>query len=1054
MKLVESSIQRPVSVIVGVLLVALFGLIALYRIPVQLTPDVDRPVVTIETRWSGASPEEIEQEIIQPQEEQLKSVEGLEKMTSESSDSRGSLVLEFGVGLDPDALLLKVSNKLDQVTDYPVDADKPVLASGSGGNTNAITWLILEALPGYEDIDIETHRDYLEDLVETGLERVPGVAQSNTIGGFDRELQVIVDPVAMAAHAVTVTQMAAAINSENSNTSAGSFDEGKRRYIVRTVGQYTTPAQIEEVVIRDGPGGLVRVADVAHARLSYKAPSSTVRQRGRQAIAVNATRETGANVLEVMDGIRAAIEEFNAGPLQRDGLVLRQVYDETDYIISAIGLVRNNIFIGGALATLVLLVFLRSASSVLIIVTSIPISIVGTFLIMSLMGRNINVISLAGMAFAVGMVVDNAIVALENIYRHRQMGKDRLRASYDGATEVWGAMLASTLTTIAIFLPILFIEDEAGQLFRDIAIAVSSSVALSLVVALTVIPMMSMRLMGDRARLRNGASILDRFGSSVSRVISSSVYHISGSTPLRIGVVVLLIGSSLLSVWSLLPEAEYLPTGNRNLIFGILLPPPGYNLDELIEVGQQIEDALRPRWEARPDSPEADALDGLLVSHMFYVARGRSAFLGVRADDPSRAKELIPLIQNPLFAIPGMIAIVRQAGLFQGLGGGRSIDLEISGPDLGHLLGLGGRIFGLVRQVLPQAQARPIPSLDLGNPEVRVIPDRTRAAKVGLTAREIGVTVNALMDGAVIDGYQFEGEEIDIILKGEDDWFRTQDIGQLPIYTATGRTVPLHSVADVIVTSGPEQINHIERNRAITIRVVPPETMPLEIALEQIETQIVEPLRASGELSPPYDLHLAGTADDLAKTQQALQWNFLLALLITYLLMASLYESFLYPFVIMLSVPPAAAGGILGLAAVNLLIGYQPLDILTMLGFVILIGVVVNAAILIVHQTLNVMRTEEGIEQREAIRRAVESRVRPIFMSTITSALGMLPLILFPGAGSELYRGLGSVVIGGLLVSTIFTLVLVPTFLSLAMDMRTWAGSGGAIQKRKPMIGR
>lgn len=1054
MKLVESSIQRPVSVIVGVLLVALFGLIALYQIPVQLTPDVDRPVVTIETRWSGASPEEIEQEIIQRQEEQLKSVEGLEKMTSESSDSRGSLVLEFGVGLDPDALLLKVSNKLDQVTDYPVDADKPVLASGSGGNTNAITWLILEALPGYEDIDIETHRDYLEDLVETGLERVPGVAQSNTIGGFDRELQVIVDPVAMAAHAVTVTQMAAAINSENSNTSAGSFDEGKRRYIVRTVGQYTTPAQIEEVVIRDGPGGLVRVADVARARLSYKAPSFTVRQRGRQAIAVNATRETGANVLEVMDGIRAAIEEFNAGPLQRDGLVLRQVYDETDYIISAIGLVRNNIFIGGALATLVLLVFLRSASSVLIIVTSIPISIVGTFLIMSLMGRNINVISLAGMAFAVGMVVDNAIVALENIYRHRQMGKDRLRASYDGAIEVWGAMLASTLTTIAIFLPILFIEDEAGQLFRDIAIAVSSSVALSLVVALTVIPMMSMRLMGDRARPRNGASILDRFGSSVSRVISSSVYHISGSTPLRIGVVVLLIGSSLLSVWSLLPEAEYLPTGNRNLIFGILLPPPGYNLDELIEVGQQIEDALRPRWEVRPDSPEADALDGLLVSHMFYVARGRSAFLGVRAGDPSRAKELIPLIQNPLFAIPGMIAIVRQAGLFQGLGGGRSIDVEISGPDLGHLLGLGGRVFGLVRQVLPQAQARPIPSLDLGNPEVRVIPDRTRAAKVGLTAREIGITVNALMDGAVIDGYQFEGEEIDIILKGEDDWFRTQDIGQLPIYTATGRTVPLHSVADVIVTSGPEQINHIERNRAITIRVVPPETTPLEIALEQIETQIVEPLRASGELSPPYDLQLAGTADDLAKTQQALQWNFLLALLITYLLMASLYESFLYPFVIMLSVPPAAAGGILGLAAVNLLIGYQPLDILTMLGFVILIGVVVNAAILIVHQTLNVMRTEEGIDQREAIRRAVESRVRPIFMSTITSALGMLPLILFPGAGSELYRGLGSVVIGGLLVSTIFTLVLVPTFLSLAMDMRTWAGSGGAIQKRKPMIGR
>ncbi|MDA0336255.1 MAG: efflux RND transporter permease subunit, partial [bacterium] len=236
---------------------------------------------------------------------------------------------------------------------------------------------------------------------------------------------------------------------------------------------------------------------------------------------------------------------------------------------------------------------------------------------------------------------------------------------------------------------------------------------------------------------------------------------------------------------------------------------------------------------------------------------------------------------------------------------------------------------------------------------------------------------------------------------------------------------------------GPEQINHIERNRAITIRIIPPETTPLESAIEKIQTQIIEPLRTSGELAPPYDLHLSGTADDLAKTQEALQWNFLLALLITYLLMASLYESFLYPFVIMLSVPPATAGGILGLAAVNWLIGYQPLDILTMLGFVILIGVVVNAAILIVHQTLNVLHDEPGIDPREAIRRAVESRVRPIFMSTITSAFGMLPLVLFPGAGSELYRGLGSVVIGGLLVSTVFTLFLVPTFLSLAMEMQS-----------------
>ena len=318
-----------------------------------------------------------------------------------------------------------------------------------------------------------------------------------------------------------------------------------------------------------------------------------------------------------------------------------------------------------------------------------------------------------------------------------------------------------------------------------------------------------------------------------------------------------------------------------------------------------------------------------------------------------------------------------------------------------------------------------------------------RAADLGLSARDIGSAVNALLDGALVDGYQFQGEEIDLVLRGEEDWFRTQDIAALPIYTPRGQLVPLSAVARVEVTSGPEQINHIERDRAITVQVIPPETVPLETALDAIQAEIVQPLVDSGDLVPPYRIELSGSADDLRRTREALQWNFLLALVITYLLMAALFESFLYPFVIMLSVPPALAGGILGLEVVNRTLTYQPLDILTMLGFVILIGVVVNNAILIVHQTLNILREAPETPLKEAIRDAVYSRVRPIFMSTITSALGMLPLVIFPGAGSELYRGLGSVVIGGLLLSTLFTLFLVPTFLSLAMDLRAWIGRVG-----------
>ena len=1046
MRLVDTAIKRPVSVIVGVLFVALFGLISLFRIPVQLTPDVDRPLVTVSTVWLGASPEEVEQEIVQRQEEQLKSVEGLVLMTSESNDSRGVVTLEFNVGVDPDVVLLLVSNKLDQVFGYPLDAERPVISSGGSGPSGAITWIILEPLPERDDLDIERYRDYAEEVVKTALERVPGVSRSDIYGGYDRQLQVIVDPQAMAARQITVQDLAQALTRENANTSAGTFDEGKRRYIVRTVGQYQQPSDIEQVVVRSADGTRVTVGEIARTRLGYIRTVASVRQKGRPAIAVNAQRETGANVLEVMDGIRRTIRELNEGPLAREGLYLTQVYDETNYIDSAINLVRSNIIIGGTLAVTVLFIFLRSVSSVAIIATAIPISIVGTFLAMWLLGRNINVISLAGMSFAVGMVIDNAIVALENIFRHQQMGKTRVRAALDGASEVWGALLASTLTTVAIFLPIVFVQDEAGQLFRDIAIAVSCSVVLSLIVAISVIPSLANKILGgDKQR----GDILAAWGDRTRNFIAQSIFRISGSTVLRLGVITGLIGLSLVIAWTLLPKSEYLPTGNRNLIFGIVLPPPGYNLDELIQVGQTIEDVLRPHWEAAaaPDSPQAQALPGPPIANMFFVAFGRSAFMGARSTDPERVRELIPIIQGPVLGgVPGTFAIVQQSSLFQRVtGSGRSIDIEITGPDLDRLIGLGGRIFGQVRQVVPGAQARPIPSLDLGNPEVRILPDRVRAADLGLSARDIGSSVNALLDGALVDGYQFQGEEIDLVLRGEEDWFRTQDIEALPIYTPRGQLVPLSAVARVEVTTGPEQINHIERSRAITVQVIPPETIALETALDDIQTQIVQPLVDSGELAPPYQIQLSGSADDLRRTRQALQWNFLLALVITYLLMAALFESFLYPFVIMLSVPPALAGGILGLEVVNRTLTYQPLDILTMLGFVILIGVVVNNAILIVHQTLNILRDAPETPVKEAIRDAVFSRVRPIFMSMITSALGMLPLVVFPGAGSELYRGLGSVVIGGLLLSTLFTLFLVPTFLSLAMDLRAWISRAGRV---------
>jgi len=1046
MKLVEFAIQYPVSVTVGVLMVVLFGIVSLFKLPIQLTPNVEKPEITVETRWPGGSPQEVEREIVEEQEKQLKNVDGLEKMTSESTDGQGSITLEFPAGTNIDSSLLKVSNRLNQVQEYPTDADEPIIYNVNP-RANAMGWFIFRPLDN-NPINIYTQRDFAEDYIKPRFERVPGVATSNVFGGQDRELQILVDPIKLAAREITLLEMGQALDRENRNISAGKFDEGKRRYLVRTVGEYTSPKDIENIIITSRNGNPVYVRDVAEIELGYRDADFVVRQRGNPAIAINAQRATGANVLDTMAGLKKAVKELNEGILRERGFQIYQVYDETDYVKSSLTLVQKNLVIGGLLAVFILLIFLRNWSSTLVIAVAIPISVIGTFIFLQLLGRNLNVVSLAGMTFAAGMVVDNAVVVLENIFRHREMGKSGTQAAYDGTVEVWGAVLASTLTTMAVFIPIFFIEEQAGQLFRDIALAIAAGVGLSLIVAITVIPSLSSRILKankpslpDKTQetdstLSEGKKNLNPFHTAEGfrDWLANTTFFISGSVFHRLSIVIFFTVLSFVGAWLLIPKAEYLPEGNRNLIFGILFPPPGYNLVELTHMGEVIENNLRPYWEAEPGSAEAKNLGAPSITNFFYVARGRMVFMGAIADDPLRVKELIPVLQKAISPLPGTFGIITQPSLFsRGIAGGRSIDVEITGPKLEELVGLGQQLFGQISPLIPGSQIRPIPSLDLGNPEIQVKPDRERTAELQLSNQELGFMVNALVDGAKVSNYKFEGEEIDLTLRGKDIYAnRIQDLEQLPIYTPGGKLVTLGSVADIRLITGPEQVNHIERVRAITLQVIPPEQIPLEKAMEMIQKEIVAPMFESGQIGGLNRVRLAGTVDDLTKTFHAFKWNFLLALLITYLLMASLFESFLYPFVIMFSVPLSIVGGFLGLHAVNIFT-YQPMDVLTMLGFVILIGIVVNNAILLVHQSLNNIRDHQ-LPLREAVRESVRSRVRPIFMSVLTTLFGLSPLVIFSGSGSELYRGIGSVVLGGLLVSTIFTLFVVPALFSLLLE--------------------
>ncbi|MFQ5775588.1 MAG: efflux RND transporter permease subunit, partial [Kiloniellaceae bacterium] len=481
----------------------------------------------------------------------------------------------------------------------------------------------------------------------------------------------------------------------------------------------------------------------------------------------------------------------------------------------------------------------------------------------------------------------------------------------------------------------------------------------------------------------------------------------------------------------------------------IIIPPPGYNLATMTEIAEQIEAAIKPQW-AIVSGPDSAPGEPPKIERFFFVATRATTFLGAVSVDPRRAGELIPVLREPVFREPGTFGFISQPSIFgRGIGSGRKIELDISGQDLDEILDVAGRAAAKVVRALPLDQGnqlRPNPGLELGAPEVRIIPDRLRLADNGVSARELAETVDAYNDGMRVAEVTVGSERMDLTIQGPDkNIVETQGIADLPVVTSSGRIVPTGSLAEVVLTAGPTEIRHRERFRTVTLEIRPAPGLALETALDVLRDRVIRPLEREG-LGPNIKIGLSGTADKLTQTWNAMVVELALAVAIVYLVMAVLFESFVYPLVILLSVPLAAAGGVAGLAVLNMYT-FQPLDMLTLLGFVILIGIVVNNAILLVHQTLHHLR-EEGMPVQEAILEATRNRIRPIFMSTLTSVFGMLPLVVFPGAGSELYRGLGSVVVGGLSLSALLTLLLIPPMLTMLMG--TLEGRTEDVETRTP----
>ncbi len=1035
MDIVRFSIEKPVTVIVGIILVVLFGLISLGQMPYQLSPTVTEPEITVTTTWRGATPYEVEREIIEEQERVLKGIPGLVDMESSAYNGMGSITLRFKIGTDVDDALLRVSNKLDEVPAYPENVDKPVI-NATGAATSPVIWMILKSRKD-NPRPVDTYMTYFENEIRQYIERVDGVADLFVKGGRERQMHIIVRPERLASYGITITELIQTLRAENINISAGNLGVGRRDYRIRTTGEFSSPEDIKRVIIRSDGQKRVYLGDVADVRYGYEKKTVSMMQNGEPGIAVGVKPEPGTNILEMTDNVEKVVQWLNREKLAPQGIYLDWVYDQRPYIRGAIGLVKKNILIGGILAVAVLLIFLRSFSSTVVVATAIPISVIGTFIVMNGLGRNLNVVSLAGIAFAVGMLVDNAIVVLENIDRHRSMGKSAFQASYDGTGEVWGAVLASTLTTIAVFLPVVFVKEEAGQLFKDIAIAVSCAVLLSLFVSISVIPMFSKQLYSIAGEKRKYGLVLARIGDRLSDLFISLLRIVLRSWYSRVVTVLTLTFLAIGTMIVLLPKMEYLPQGNRNLVISILIPPPGLSYEERKAIGEKIFSEIRPYL-----GKDYNGVPG--IKNLFYVGADQIMLFGAVSIHEQRAGELVPLFRRVLNTLPGIFGVSNQAGIFQTrLGRARTVDVDISGDSLDRIVRTAGMMFGMIKKDMPGAQIRPIPSLELLYPEIRFIPLRDRLKAEGLTATDFGLALDVLMDGRKIGEFKKEGEKkIDMVLKAPDKDISTpEELYEALVVTGKGKIVPVSSLSELVRTTGMTEIRHLERKRTITLQITPPMDIPLQEAMERVNKGIISVLKEKGMLKG-VDVSMSGAADKLTETRKALQWNFLLAAVISYLLMSALFGNFIYPLIIMFTIPLAGAGGFIGLKLVNIFITYSPLDILTMLGFVILIGVVVNNAILIVYQALNNLRYH-GMDYKEAVIESTRTRLRPIYMSAFTSIFGMLPLVVAPGPGSELYRGLGSVILGGLALSTVFTIFVIPSLLMFVIRMEKRGVRGG-----------
>ena len=1058
--MIKFAVENPVKVLVGICFLVIFGVQAFLNMPYRLIPSIEYPQISVSTYWRGASPYEVEKEIIDRQERVLKTIPGLIDCESSARESSAYITLMFDIDVPVNDAMLLVSNKLNEVSGYPENMNQPTIRAANTDAVSVVDLMLLTDDTNRRSID--EYLSFFEETIKPYFDRINGVADVSYWGGRARQMQIEVDPYRLSAYNITLSSIITALNQENVNISAGNIDFGAKDYRFRTTAEAKTPQDIRDIVVISGDNSRITLGDIAYVDYGFSKRNTIVSYGNTNALSVGIVAQAGANVLDLTNDVDKVVENLNNGILKNNGLKFVKIADQKNYILQAIDLVKSNIIEGGLLAVIVLLVFLRSIKATLIIAVTIPVCIVGTFLIMHLLGRTLNVISLAGIAFSVGMLIDNSIVVLENIDRHIRMGKSSYHASIQATKEVWGAVLASTLTTIAVFLPVVFIKEEAGQLFGDIAIAVSAAVGLSLVTAIAVIPVLAniffnknkknenleeksvIYSLKDKIKIKKQIlkpelkakiksisidKMLVNTGNFFVKYIALLSNKINSSFIVKIVFIVGVTAASILIAYLLMPKMDYLPLGNKNMMESRFSPPPGISYNERKAMGDFIYRELQPYMESEKDGyPQ--------IENYVYIASSTYVAMRATSKDEARVSELQPLMASVAAKIPGITASTSQVPLFNiGRGSSNTFLMNVAGSmEYESLINTVKLIQERIMEELPEVQLRLNPTSNPVYPEVQISPRREALKSAGVTATELGISVDVYLDGRKIGEFKDPTVgTIDIMLQGEARKFENpQDVYSILVNSNSGLPVPLSSLSESNEIMGIERIRRYNYQRSFLFIITIPKGMVLEQLQEKMDEKVIKPMQEEGLLEG-ITIYTSGASSKLEEAKNALSGNFLLAVLITYLLMAALLNNFLYPLIILfsvpLSVPLAATGGFIGLDFVNKFIATQSLDVITMLGFIMLIGSVVNNPILIVYQTLN--NIKYGMSGKVAISYALQTRIRPIFMSTATSLFGMLPLVLAPGAGSELYRGMGSVILGGMALSTIFTLFLIPALLSL-----------------------